>query len=216
MLDYIVWSDSDIFITSIAWFIMRKAVASIASIASLHADLLPDTDSAVFSANVATALSFSTHCYPRQIKTDWCGHPCVCMESHYILPRLFLYSSAVLRCCSKHTHCRVLSNLSALQRVNQFDFEIKMMIYWPHNVVQCGICYDNVCPSVYLLHLWVTPKRFKKWKYNFYRIIDNACSSYLRQNFAILNSLKSVTNYCQNIFRFELPSVRLTRLKTRF
>jgi len=37
--------------------------------------------------------------------------------------------------------------------------------YWPHNVVKCGICYGNVCPSVCPSNSWVVHKRFKILKY---------------------------------------------------
>ena len=36
---------------------------------------------------------------------------------------------------------------------------------YPHNVVKCVISYENVCPSVCLLHSWVTRKRFRIVKY---------------------------------------------------
>jgi len=35
-------------------------------------------------------------------------------------------------------------------------------------------------------------------------------------HFAVFKTDIEIVKYCQNIFRFELPSVRLSRLKTRF
>jgi len=37
----------------------------------------------------------------------------------------------------------------------------KLLVYWSRNVVNRGICYDNVCPS----QSRITPKRFKISKY---------------------------------------------------
>jgi len=36
--------------------------------------------------------------------------------------------------------------------------------FWPCNIVKCGICYENVCPSVCVSHLQVIPKKFKVLK----------------------------------------------------
>ena len=39
------------------------------------------------------------------------------------------------------------------------------LFYWPHSVLKRAVSYENVCPSVCLLHSWVTRKRLRIVKY---------------------------------------------------